>query len=97
MNIEQLGLQLGIAGLVLLIGYKLAVLLIRNWREAEKERTQVLADNFGGMTESMQRSAESLGRIEGGINALVDQRRATPAHGLRVVRSPTNGNPDKEK
>ncbi len=46
MTPEQLLLQLGISGAVLFVGYRIALVLLRNWRESEKERTQVLADGF---------------------------------------------------
>ncbi len=52
MNTEQLLLQLGISGAVLFVGYRIALVLLRNWREAEKERTKALADGFKGLIDS---------------------------------------------
>lgn len=91
MNIEQVGLQLGIAGFVLAIGYKLAVLLIKNWRETESERTAIMADQFSNITSSVQRLAEGQAHMHGKLDQALGQ---TPAHGVRLVRIP---NGDKEK
>lgn len=52
MNSEQLLLQLGISGAVLFVGYRIALVLLRNWRESEKERTQTLAEGFTGLVNS---------------------------------------------
>lgn len=52
MTPEQLLLQLGISGAVLFVGYRIALVLLRNWREAEKERTKALADGFKGLIDS---------------------------------------------
>ena len=46
MDPEQLGLQLGIAGALIFAGVKVALVLIANWREAEKERTAAVAAGF---------------------------------------------------
>lgn len=46
MDLEQVGLQLGISGLLIYAGVKIALILIANWREAEKERTAALAAGF---------------------------------------------------
>ena len=53
MNSEQLLLQLGISGAVLFVGYRIALVLLRNWQEAEKERTKALADGFTGLVTSL--------------------------------------------
>lgn len=40
MNLEQVGLQLGIAGILVVLGYKLARLLINRWGNAQGEQTK---------------------------------------------------------
>jgi hypothetical protein len=52
MTPEQLLLQLGISGAVLFVGYQIALVLLRNWREAEKERTQALSHGLKALVDS---------------------------------------------
>jgi hypothetical protein len=42
-NADQVLLQLGISGAVLFVAYKIALVVLRNWREAESERTAAYA------------------------------------------------------
>lgn len=53
LDVKQLALQLGIAGLLIAVGYRIALVLIKNWRETEKERTAALERGFGTITTSM--------------------------------------------
>ena len=96
MDIQQIGLQLGIAGLLVLVGYRIAVLLIGNWRETEKERTAALAVGFMALVSkvdahhtadlgSHQDIAEGIARVDGKLDQALGW--ATPAGGTR--RPPT--------
>ena len=57
MNLYQVALQLGIAGLVVAVGYKIALVLIRSWREAEKERTKAIGDGLTAIAGAVQAQA----------------------------------------
>jgi hypothetical protein len=49
----QIALQLGIAGLLVVVGYRIALVLIKNWRETESERTTALANGLSAITTSV--------------------------------------------
>lgn len=94
MNVEQVGLQLGVAGLLIYSGVKVALLLIANWREAEKERTKALADGFTGLigkldahhTSDLQsHQAMATGIAE--IKTTLSEWGNTPARGIPRVPS----------
>jgi hypothetical protein len=51
MNIENLIIQLGISGVVVWVGYRLALRLIDGWREAEKERTAAISSSLRDIVE----------------------------------------------
>lgn len=94
MNIEQIGLQLGIAGLLVVVGYKIAILLISRWSATEKERTSALTTGLQQIAASINQHSvadlqshatlgEAVARIDGKLDALLDQReRYTPIHGV---------------
>ena len=56
---HQVDLQLGIFGLVVSVGYKIALVLIRAWREAERERTKVIGDQFAAIVASVDSRAQA--------------------------------------
>lgn len=96
MNVEQLALQLGLAGLLLLIGYRIAMLLISNWREAERERTAALAIGFAALVnkvdvhhtsdlESHRDMADGIAGLNGKLDAAMGW---TPVRG--VPHNPPN-------
>lgn len=62
MNLSQVILQLGIAGFVIAVGYQLALRLISNWRETEKERTAVLSVGLTSIADKIQ--AHSIADLE---------------------------------
>jgi hypothetical protein len=94
MSAQDLAASFGIGGLVIVIGYRLAIVFIRAWRETERERTMAIADGFRDLTQSQQNIATDVAEIKGLLGA-GEPRRATPAHGLRVLRVPTNHDKDK--
>lgn len=74
MNLGPLFLQLGIAGAVLFVGYRIAVLLIGHWSaneaakvgvlaRAEADRTQVIANGFAQITATTTTSMELLATL----------------------------------
>jgi hypothetical protein len=67
-TLEQVGLQLGIAGLLVVVGYRLAVLLIDRWQttqatqtaafaEAERDRTRALTIGLTSISDRVQTHA----------------------------------------
>jgi len=60
-NLEQVGLQLGIAGLMLVAGYRIALVLITNWRASEKERTEAYAKTESERTLAMASGFAAIG------------------------------------
>jgi len=59
MDVYQVGLQLESAGLVVSVGYKLALVRIRSWREAEKERTKAIGDQLAAIVASVNTHAQA--------------------------------------
>ena len=53
MNPEQLLLQLGLAGAILFVVYKLGMKWLDKWSEGEKQRNSALADGFREITTSV--------------------------------------------
>lgn len=55
MNVDplQLVLQLGIAGLIVWVGFKIAMRALDRWSEAEKARTEATAEGFRSITNSV--------------------------------------------
>lgn len=96
---ETLIIQLGIAGAVLLLGYKLALVLIEKWSEgdlarteahitSERERTLAIAAGFAQITTSHSQLAEQARAIEVGLERL-DAKVATvldltPVRGVKI-------------
>lgn len=75
MDLEQLGLQLGVAGLIIIAGYKLAIVFIERWgkvqdaRTAEEvRRTDAFTAGFKSLTEAITAGlgglSERVGRVE---------------------------------
>lgn len=50
-NLEQLGLQLGLAGLLILVGFKTAMVFIDRWGKVEDKKTDALAAGFKAITD----------------------------------------------
>lgn len=64
MNIEQVALQLGIAGLIIFVGYKIVQEFLERWSKVEEgrqkeegRRTDVLEKGFGSIVEKVERHA----------------------------------------
>lgn len=108
MNLEQLGIQLGIAGFVLLIGYRIALVLIKNWRETEAERTQAIAAGFSTLTgkvdahhtqdlQSHQQLATGIARFDAKLDAVLDGQERSgvgpPPQPPRRAQTPAQGVP----
>lgn len=53
MNPEQLLLQLGLAGAILFVVYKLGMKWLDKWAEGEKAKNATLADGFAAITTSV--------------------------------------------
>jgi hypothetical protein len=97
MNLENLATNISIAALIVLVGYRIALLLIKNWRDTERERTIALAEGFANLvgkvdahhTADIQSHAD-LGAHLAAIETALWQRRGTPVHGIRPIRAATN-------
>lgn len=102
MNLENLIIQLGISGAVLVVGARLASQIIRQWREVEDKRTDAMAVGFARVvdkvddhhTADIQSHAEMAAQLAR-IETRQDFHAETPARGVRLVRTPTN-NGDKK-
>lgn len=64
MDIEQVALQLGIAGLIILVGYKLVQQFLERWTKVEEgrqkeesRRTDAIAKGFDSIVERVERHA----------------------------------------
>lgn len=102
MNLEQVGLQLGIAGLMLVAGYRIALVLINNWRATEKERTEALTVGLSSIGDKVERHAQAdlkshseltdrVSRFEGKLDALLEANERTPVTPLPRVASEPHG------
>lgn len=100
MTLEQVGLQLGIAGLLAVIGYRIALVLIRTLRESDKERTSVLKEQLASIVSSVNAHSvadlqshamqtEQIARFDAKLDAVLEQhqRERTPVQGVPIVRS----------
>jgi hypothetical protein len=80
----QLVLQLGIAGLIVWVGFKIAMRALDRWRESEQDRTAAIAEGFRSVTSSVNthsaadiashnRLAESHGEVREAIASMQGQ------------------------
>lgn len=53
MSPEQIVLQLGIAGLIVWVGYKIAMKWLDRWSESEREKNASIAEGFKSITTSV--------------------------------------------
>lgn len=53
LNPQQIVFQLGIAGLIVWVGYRLAMRAIDRWSEIEKEKTAAVREGFTNITTSV--------------------------------------------
>lgn len=60
MDLEQFALQSGIAGAVLIVVYRIAIQLIANYRDVEKERTKAIADELRGIADRVRAVADKV-------------------------------------
>jgi len=78
MNLNQLAVQLGVAGflilIVLLVVYRIAILLIRNWRAIEKERTTALTDGLTSIVDRLQFVGDKVVHLDGKLEQLTHPR-----------------------
>lgn len=93
MQLEQLALQLGLAGFLVLVWYRLELIRIKNHAVTEDKKTAALTVGFqslGGKIdthtsadlESHARLLESVSRVEGKFDAILDgQERNNHAKG----------------
>lgn len=95
MSLEQVALQLGIAGFVILVGYRIAMKLIENWRATEKERTSALTVGLTSIADKVQAHSiadveshaemtDRISKFEGKLEQLTRTARARHPH-LRTV------------
>ena len=84
LNPEQIVLQLGLAGLIVWVVYKLAMRALDRWHEAETAKTAAIADGFKAVTTSVNthsaadiashnRLAESHGEVREAIANMAGQ------------------------
>jgi hypothetical protein len=80
----QLVLQLGIAGLIVWVGFKISMRALDRWSESEKGRTEAIAEGFRSITNSVNthsaadiashnRLAESHGEVREAIANIAGQ------------------------
>jgi hypothetical protein len=89
LSLQQLALQLGIAGLLVLVGYRVAVLFIARWSETEAARTKSLEVGLGRIADHVGDVRESVAALDGKLNAVLSIGRETPAEGLPILRRGT--------
>lgn len=81
MTWEQLALQMGISGLVITVGYKIALVLITAWQKSDEARTKALIDGdaqrtlairegFSSVTDVHARLLDAQQKIAVGISRL---------------------------
>lgn len=58
MNPEQLMLQLGLAGALLYVVFKISMRALDRWGENEKEKTKAISEGFAAVTTSVNRHSE---------------------------------------
>jgi hypothetical protein len=93
-SLEQLFLQLGIAGALVFVGWKVSTLLIEKWSVGEAARTKAIAEGFAAITgkvdahhtADLQAHAE-LGESVANIRGLLTRedspvKRKTPVRGV---------------
>ena len=95
MTLEQLFLQLGVCGAMLLVGWRIATQWLAYQREAERERTAAIAKGFDAITTLVTDHAQSdqaahskqIDRLAA-IEQTLGLRVKTPARGVttEVVR-----------
>lgn len=89
MDLSQLAVNLGIAGtvvvLVLVVVYRIAILLIRSYRESEKERTQALENGLGAIVDRIATIGDSVARFEGKLGTAVSIPGLTTTGNDRLV------------
>lgn len=103
MSPEQIALQLGIAGLLVIVGYRVALVFIARWGTVEDARTKTLDANLSTITSSMNRVHEGQARLEGKLDAVLGfpepearSRVTTRPKGIPIYRTdrPITGNDD---
>lgn len=79
MALDQMFIQLGISGAVILIGYRLALRWMNIQREVEQERTLAIREGFAAdiaahqeITKTMQAISNQAYRIEGKLDMFFD-------------------------
>ncbi len=86
MSIEQVGLQLGIAGLLLVVIYRISLKLIESWAKSEAARTSVLAAGLESIVTKVDNYAisdakhhldtsERIAKIEGALMVVLMDRK----------------------
>lgn len=60
MDIKQLALQLGIAGLLVLVGYRVALVFIERWGKSEDKRTDAMAAGFASLVVEIRDTREAV-------------------------------------
>lgn len=101
MTLDQLFLQLGICGAMLLVGWRVATQWLTYQRDAERERTAAIAKGMGDIaalvsehaTADQDAHAKQVDRLAA-IESTLGLRIKTPVRGVPVEtvrRSPTDG------
>lgn len=88
MTPEQLLLQLGVAGALLFVVYKIALVVIDRWSKAEEARTKVLADGFVSLVNKVDNhhNADIASHREMGEALVEVNTKLDTAFGLTPVR-----------
>lgn len=85
MNPEQLLLQLGLAGAILFVVYKLGMKWLDKWSEGERQRNAALADGFREITTSVNtHSARDVASHEKLTSEFAAHREQTKADHTRL-------------
>ncbi|MGN6103728.1 MAG: hypothetical protein ACTHU0_01360 [Kofleriaceae bacterium] len=89
MDLEQVAIQFGLTGLVLLVGKQLATLAIERWGKVQdrladhdQQRTDAIAAGFASLRESQVALATTLARLEVRFDELIRMPRE------RITTSP---------
>lgn len=90
MNWENLIVQLGISGLVVYVGFKVAMKLIDKWSQGDSERTQAIKEGFAAdiaahneITKTMIAMQSQMSRTEGKLDIVLD---LTPVRALHAAQ-----------
>lgn len=104
MDWTQLILQLGISGLIVWAGYKIARLLIERWASNEAKRTEIIGESFSKLVGKVEahhtsdlESHRAMGEAIVEVSTKLDVAFGlTPVRGVREVPPPEDEDTDPE-